>query len=52
MIYAIGLGSNLNSRYGNQYQTLKKAISCIRKKKYPSLKNFKNIYNSTCRHER
>ena len=38
MIYAIGLGSNLNSRYGNQYQTLKKAISCIRKKNIQVLK--------------
>ena len=38
MIYAIGLGSNLNSRYGNQYQTLKKAINCIRKKNIQVLK--------------
>ena len=30
MIYAIGLGSNLNSRYGTQYQTLKKTINFIK----------------------
>ncbi|MGY9025185.1 MAG: 2-amino-4-hydroxy-6-hydroxymethyldihydropteridine diphosphokinase [Candidatus Pelagibacterales bacterium] len=30
MIYALGLGSNLPSRYGSQYLTLKKSIQRIR----------------------
>ena len=38
MIYAIGLGSNLNSRYGTQYQTLKKTINFIKKKNIQVLK--------------
>jgi dihydroneopterin aldolase/2-amino-4-hydroxy-6-hydroxymethyldihydropteridine diphosphokinase len=30
MIYVIGLGSNLDSKYGDQYQTLKKSIDLIK----------------------
>ena len=41
MIYAIGLGSNLNSRYGNQYQTLKKSIICIKRNNIQVLKTSK-----------
>ena len=32
MIYVIGLGSNLDSKYGDQYQTLKKSIDLIKLK--------------------
>ena len=31
MIYVIGLGSNLDSKYGDQYQTLKKSIDIFGK---------------------
>ena len=45
MIYAIGLGSNLNSRYGTQYQTLKKTINFIKKKNIQVLKTINNKRN-------
>ena len=43
MIYVIGLGSNLDSKYGDQYQTLKKSIEFIKLKSIKVLK-ISNVY--------
>ena len=43
MIYAIGIGSNLDSKHGDQYQTLKKSLELIKSKTIKVLK-VSNIY--------
>ena len=43
MIYAVGLGSNLDSKHGDQYQTIKKSLELIKSKTIKILK-VSNIY--------
>ena len=43
MIYVIGLGSNLDSKYGDQYQTLKKSIDLIKEKEDTGIQKYSLI---------